>query len=201
MPWRPWSTRERLDVGTDDAGPACFDDISALVPARNEAMLIEETLHALGAQGAGLRVVVIDDQSDDDTAARARAAGAVEVIASAPLPEGWTRQVVGARAGLARDADALSSCWSTPTSCSRRAALHALRAQAGRSGAELASLVAEPRLRSFWERLLLPAFVYFFKLLYPFRLSNAGCRASPPPREAASSSSVAYSSGSAASGR
>jgi hypothetical protein len=45
-----------------------------------------------------------------------------------------------------------------------------------RGGAQLVSLMAEPHLRSFWERLLLPAFVYFFKLLYPFRLANSNAR-------------------------
>jgi len=35
------------------------------------------------------------------------------------------------------------------------------------------SLMAQPRMVSFWERLLMPAFVYFFKMLYPFRLSNS----------------------------
>jgi hopene-associated glycosyltransferase HpnB len=51
----------------------------------------------------------------------------------------------------------------------------ALTAQLAR-GFHLVSLTAEPRLASFWERLLLPAFVYFFRLLYPFRLSNGPSR-------------------------
>jgi hopene-associated glycosyltransferase HpnB len=97
------------------------------------------------------------------------------VLASTALPEGWTGKLWALEQGfratrtpwiLLVDADILLA----PGTVS------ALRAQLRRSGAQLASLVAEPRLHSFWERLLLPAFVYFFKLLYPFRLSNSGSR-------------------------
>ena len=172
-PWRPWSTRERLEPAADGGAPDVFDDVCALVPARDEALLIEDTVHALSAQG--VPVVVIDDQSADDTAARARRAGAAQVLASGPLPEGWTGKLWALEQGfhttrspwlLLVDADILLA----PGTVS------ALRAQLRRSGAQLASLVAEPGLHSVWERLLLPAFVYFFKLLYPFRLSNAGSR-------------------------
>jgi hopene-associated glycosyltransferase HpnB len=171
VPWRPWSTRERLDPAGEDAAPHRPDEITALVPARDEAPLIADSVRALAAQR--VRVVVIDDHSADDTAALARRAGAAEVLAGAPLPEGWTGKLWALEQGwrgvttpliLLVDADIVLA----PGTVS------ALRAQLRQSGAQLASLVAEPRLRSFWERLLLPAFVYFFKLLYPFGLSNAG---------------------------
>jgi hopene-associated glycosyltransferase HpnB len=170
VPWRPWSTRERLDPGSDGVTPDRPDQITALVPARDEAPLIAESVRALAAQGA--RVVVIDDHSADGTGAIARLACA-EVLEGAPLPEGWTGKMWALEQGWRRattplillvDADIVLA----PGTVS------ALRAQLRRSGAQLVSLVAEPRLRSFWERLLLPAFVYFFKLLYPFGLSNAG---------------------------
>jgi hopene-associated glycosyltransferase HpnB len=171
-PWRPWSTRERLDAAPDGVAPEASEDLCALVPARDEGPLIADTVRALGAQG--VHVVVIDDQSGDDTAALAARAGA-QVIASAPLPEGWTGKLWALEQGwratrapwlLLVDADILLA----------PGTVAALRAQAARGDAQLASLVAEPRMQSFWERLLLPAFVYFFKLLYPFALSNAGSR-------------------------
>jgi hopene-associated glycosyltransferase HpnB len=170
VPWRPWSTREHLDPADRAADRGDLDGISALVPARNEAALIGTTIRALAQQGAGLHILVIDDQSTDDTAMRAHGAGA-EVLASTSLPEGWTGKLWALEQGYRRttaayllllDADILLA----PGTVS------ALRAQLERGGVQLASLMAAPRLGSFWERLLLPAFVYFFKLLYPFRLAN-----------------------------
>src|SRR4029450_10912068 len=107
------------------------------------------------------------------TAALARRAGAAEVLAGAPLPEGWTGKLWALEQGWRRattplillvDADIVLA----PGTVS------ALRAQLRRSDAQLASLVAEPRLCSLWERLLPPPFAYFFNPLYPFGLSNAG---------------------------
>ena len=73
LPWRPWSTRERLESGP--APKPDLKDITVLIPARNEASGIGRTLTALEHQGPSLEVVVIDDQSEDDTAGVARAAG------------------------------------------------------------------------------------------------------------------------------
>ena len=68
-PWRPWSTRERLEVAAGAAaGPdPDLSDVTALVPARNEAKRIAATLRALASQGRGLRIVVVDDGSEDGT--------------------------------------------------------------------------------------------------------------------------------------
>jgi hopene-associated glycosyltransferase HpnB len=173
-PWRPWSTREHLAPEERIAGLCDLAEITALVPARNEAPLIGATLRALAMQGTGLQVLVIDDQSTDDTATCARHAGA-EVLASAPLPEGWTGKLWALEQGyrhvaspylLLLDADILLE----------PGTVRALRAQLERSGVQLASIMAAPRLRTFWERLLLPPFVYFFKLLYPFHLANGPSR-------------------------
>ena len=79
LPWRPWSTRERLEAR--DAA-ARLDDVTALIPARNEARTLPGVLRALAAQGEGLRAVVVDDQSSDGTAAAALSAwdGPIEVL-------------------------------------------------------------------------------------------------------------------------
>ena len=45
-----------------------LSDVTVLVPARNEAAVIERTLSALGNQGTGLQVILVDDQSSDETA-------------------------------------------------------------------------------------------------------------------------------------
>jgi hopene-associated glycosyltransferase HpnB len=177
VPWRPWSTRERLEAA-DGGAPVRTDDATALVPARDEAAFVATTLAGLRAQGAGLRTIVIDDQSADGTADVARAAGAT-VVSSAPLPAGWTGKLWALEQGLR----ATSTPWILLLDADIALApgtLAALRTQAQRAGAQLVSLAAQPRLAAFWERLLLPAFVYFFRLLYPFALSNG-----PSPRVAA----------------
>lgn len=141
--------------------------MTALVPARDEAPVIGTTIGALRAQGRGLRIVVIDDQSSDETASVARAAGA-EVISGGPLAEGWVgklwaleqgRLTVTTRHTLLVDAD-----------IELRPGVVAALLEKDRA---LVSLMAVLEMSNFWERLLIPAFVYFFKLLYPFRVSNS----------------------------
>ncbi len=180
LPWRPWSTHERLDAAPPRE-PADLSDITVLMPARNEAAVIGHTLEALASQGRDLSVIVIDDQSTDGTAAIARGVEGLNlrVIAGQPLPRGWSGKLWALEQGrmLARtplilllDADiALAP-----------GTLAALRAHLLDRRLQLVSLMAHLGMVTFWEKLLLPAFVYFFKMLYPFALAN-----SPNPRQAA----------------
>src|SRR5262245_42239119 len=76
LPHQPHRVRERLEAqagGADDLG-----SVTAIIPARDEAELIGRTIAALGSQGRGLEVVVVDDQSSDDT--RGAAERAVKAI-------------------------------------------------------------------------------------------------------------------------
>jgi hopene-associated glycosyltransferase HpnB len=170
-PWRPWSTRERLE----SAGEAPDTDLSAvtaLIPARDEAAVLPRTLAALAAQGRGLRAVVIDDQSQDGTADVARRFAGVEVVAGAPLPQGWSGKLWALEQGLRR----VRTPWVLLLDADIELApglLARVLEQQRRHDLHLVSLMADLRRTSFWDRLLLPAFVYYFKLLYPFALSNA----------------------------
>jgi hopene-associated glycosyltransferase HpnB len=172
-PHQPHRVRERLDADPD--APDDLSSVTVLVPARDEAELIGRTIAALGAQGRGLDVVVTDDQSSDDTrgvAARAAVPGmTLRVIAGQPLPQGWAGKLWALEQGLAAverpytlllDADIELGPRLVPT----------LLAAARERDATLVSLMAELRCATFWERLLSPAFVFFFKLLYPFAWSN-----------------------------
>jgi len=172
LPWRPWATRERLTLAPDGA-TARLDDTLALIPARDEAHHLPVTLAALAAQGEGLRVVLVDDQSRDATAEVAAAAGLSDlvVVHGRPLASGWSGKVWAQHQGeawlnrpytLLLDADVELA----PGTVS------ALRGMLDRRGAALASVLAAPHLASRWEYLLMPAFVFFFKLLYPFALAN-----------------------------
>lgn len=176
VPWRPWSTAERL-MATVSNGPADLSEVTVLIPARDEANHIAATVAAVRAQGVGHRIIVIDDQSTDGTAEAARCAGA-EVITGQPLAAGWTgklwaleqgrRQVVSPLI-LQLDADIELRPGVIPALLKRHA-----------SGYGLVSVMAMLPAISPIQKLLLPAYVWFFMLLYPFRLANG-----PSPRFAA----------------
>jgi cellulose synthase/poly-beta-1,6-N-acetylglucosamine synthase-like glycosyltransferase len=70
VPWRPWSTRECLQPGSEEAEMS-LRDVTVLIPARNESAVLKRTLLALGNQGNGLQVILVDDQSSDETASLA----------------------------------------------------------------------------------------------------------------------------------
>ncbi|WP_298136292.1 glycosyltransferase [Acidiferrobacter sp.] len=174
LPWQPWRTRERLEadpgVLAQDAGST---DVTVLMPARNEAAVIGRSLAGLRSQGMPLRVIVIDDGSTDDTGAVAARAGLADltILQAPPLPSGWTgklwaleqgRQAVTTPYVLLLDADIALEPGLVAT----------LREKARREHRALVSLMAAPAMSGFWDRWWMPAFIYFFKLLYPFRLAN-----------------------------
>ncbi len=168
LPGRPWGTRERLEAPDRPEG-ARLGDVTAVIPARDEAETIAGAVRSLRAQGQGLRILVVDDGSTDGTGELAREAGAgdVEVVRVESLPEDWQGKLWALEQGTKRvrtrylllmDADIELAPGLVP----------ALRDKLREGGYGLVSLMAELRMAAFWERLLLPAFVFFFKLLYPF---------------------------------
>lgn len=173
LPWRPWSTREALDAPSSVA-ESDLSDLTAVIPARNEAAGIEKALVGLHVQGHGLSIVLVDDRSTDATAAIAQAMGGenLRVINGQPLPEGWTGKLWALDQGyrhvntpltLLIDADIQLQPGILP------GMLEKLR----KDSLNFISLMAQLRMVSFWEKLLTPAFIYFFKMLYPFHLSNS----------------------------
>ncbi len=173
LPWRPWSTRERLETDPLREGDV-LDDVTVLIPARNEAGVISKTIESLTRQGPGLEILIVDDQSSDGTgeiAAQSNVAG-LRVISGAGLPEGWTGKVWAqfqAQPYLKRPLVLLLDADITLAP----GLIGTLRRELRARGVGLASLMAELAMEGFWQRLLLPAFVFFFKLLYPFHLSNS----------------------------
>jgi len=175
-----------LDDGAPEALPA-WPSVTAVVPARNEADCIAESIGSLARQDypGKFSIVLVDDDSDDGTAAMATAAAAefpaFELIRSRGMAPGWTGKLWALRQGieaaraaspppdyvLLTDADIVHS----PDS------VRSLVTRAERSGTVLTSLMAKLRCESFAERSHVPAFVYFFDMLYPFSWVNDRNRA------------------------
>ncbi len=168
LPWRPWGCAERLRAGAADVVPV--HDITVLIPARNEAAVIGETLSALMMAAPKVPVVLVDDQSTDGTAARARACGLrhLAVLPGTPPPPGWTGKLWALEQGLAQ----VATPWVLLLDADIRLAPGIVSAMLRKAaeGYALVSLCAQPCWKGLAARWLMPAFVYFFKLLYPFAL-------------------------------
>src|SRR5574337_1394060 len=168
--WRAWLCSERLEAGLSPrASPV---DFTVLIPARNEAAVIGETLRALAIAAPGVPVFVIDDQSGDTTASLARTSGLpnLTVITGTLPPPGWTGKVWALQQGIERVATPRVLLLDADIRLAP-GMLAPLQRKAD-EGFALASLCAEPCWDGLAARWLLPVFVYFFKLLYPFALAN-----------------------------
>ena len=177
-----WLTSEREERdGEKSAAPATWPRVTAVIPARNEADMLPLSLTSLVAQDypGEFSIVIVDDQSTDATAdiARAIAAGSareITIISGAPLPPAWTGKVWAMHQGIAAasvskpdyllltDADI---AYAPGTLSSLVKSSHA-------NGRAMTSVMAKLKCQSFAEKALVPAFIFFFKMLYPFRGVN-----------------------------
>jgi hopene-associated glycosyltransferase HpnB len=172
---RPPLTNERPPLA-DERAPS----VAAVIPARNEADVLPETLPTVVAQDyeGPFHVTLVDDQSEDGTSAAAQAAAAeagrpdrLTVLRGEVLPPGWAGKVWALAQGAERG-DLVDSAyvWFTDADIAHApGVLRALVEKAESEGWDLVSVMARLRVDSGWDRLLIPAFVYFFAKLYPFR--------------------------------
>ncbi|MGI4731138.1 MAG: glycosyltransferase, partial [Janthinobacterium lividum] len=174
-----WLARER-DAGMLPA-PATWPDVVAVVPARDEADVIARSIGSLLRQdySGRFRVVLVDDDSSDGTAAVAGGSGGgdrLTILPGAPLAAGWTGKLWAVHQGIAA---AGSPEWLWLTDADIEHAPDTLRSLVARGEAPgtngarvLVSLMARLRCDTLAERALIPAFVFFFQLLYPFARVN-----------------------------
>jgi hopene-associated glycosyltransferase HpnB len=178
-PWQPWRNRERFAADEWEVENTDLRQVTVLIPARNEAQFIGMALSALGEQGDGLAVILIDDRSDDGTAEVARRAAPencnLEIVAGTPLPSGWAGKMWALEQGLAQVKTPLVLLLDADIALAPGALPALIKAKQAK-GVALYSLMVALDMRGFWQALLMPAFVYFFKLLYPFHLSNGRSR-------------------------
>jgi hopene-associated glycosyltransferase HpnB len=182
--------RQTRDQGaTPKAAIGQYPTVWAVVPARNEAEVLPRSLASLLAQNypGNFAVVLVDDQSTDGSGdiARQVAQGIhrteqLQVISGKPLAAGWTGKLWAMEQGI---------CWAQQqveppdyflfTDADIEHSVHnlsQLTAKAEAENLDLTSLMVLLRCESPWEKLLIPAFVFFFQLLYPFAWVNDPAR-------------------------
>ena len=169
---RFWQAGPVLGASRPNRLPA----VAIVVPARDEASVIEATLRSLLAQDyAGrLQVCLVDDNSQDQTAVRARALldPRLTVVDGAPRPAGWSGKLWAIRQGVDYTDSAELIFLTDADIMHQPAHLSSLVAQLERADLDMVSEMVALACDSWAERLLVPAFVFFFQLLYPFAWVN-----------------------------
>ena len=174
LPWRPWSNQEVLDAMEGVNRDTALDEITVLIPARNEAEVIQHTLQSVIEQGPGLKIVLIDDNSEDATVEKTRQmwVSNLRVIQSAPLPPGWSGKLWALEQGRLQVTTPYTLLLDADIELAR-GVITALGEKMHREAVPFISLMAAPSMSGTWEKLLMPAFVHFFKVLYPFGRVNS----------------------------
>ncbi|MGW7258318.1 glycosyltransferase [Streptomyces sp. NPDC054834] len=171
-----WRTDVRLPPRRD---PETWPSVCVVVPARDEAAVLPASLPSLLAQDYPGRaeVFLVDDGSTDGTGELARELsrrhGGLPLTVDSPgePPAGWTGKLWAVRHGiaLARARDPEYLLLTDADIAHAPDSLRELVAAARTGGFDVVSQMARLRVESLWERLVVPAFVYFFAQLYPFR--------------------------------
>lgn len=159
--------------------------VISLTPARNEAALISESVSSVLSQSynGSFQSVLIDDSSHDDTSDIARKAAedleksdSLTIIQAPELVKGWSGKLWALQTGL----DHINGYESLPNYYWLSDAdiyhdpqtLARLVQQAEEKDASLVSLMVTLNCKGLWEKLIIPAFIYYFQMLYPFQAVN-----------------------------
>ncbi|MFD9814647.1 glycosyltransferase [Streptomyces sp. NPDC059080] len=175
-----WRTDVRMPARTE---PERWPSVAVVVPARDEAAVLPVSLPSLLAQKYPGRaeIFLVDDGSTDGTGALARALAAergglpLTVASPGAMEPGWTGKLWAVRQGIALArgrTDAEYLLLTDADIAHEPDSLRELVAAARSARLDLVSQMARLRVATFWERLIVPAFVYFFAQLYPFRWVN-----------------------------
>ncbi|MBR8840043.1 MAG: glycosyltransferase [Stigonema ocellatum SAG 48.90 = DSM 106950] len=182
-----WRTDQQLEMAETKLKD--LPAICAVIPARNEADLLPITLRSLLSQDypGSVTLFLVDDHSTDGTAEVAKDTAQalakdqqLEILAAKPLPPGWTGKLwaieQGIQAALTLDTTSREIpeyVLLTDADIEHDVAnVRRLVNKALQEDLDLVSVMVRLRCESFWEQLLIPAFVFFFQKLYPFRWVN-----------------------------
>ena len=177
-----WRADCRLSA-LSSAATSTYPRVRAIVPARNEAEAIAESLTSLLQQDypGEFSITLVDDNSSDRTSEIARntaeelgRSNRLNVLAGQPLAEGWKGKLWAMHQGIEASSDsAIDYFWFTDADIKHESYnLTRLVTKAETEDLDLVSLMVLLRCQNFWEKLLIPAFVFFFQLLYPFPWVN-----------------------------
>ncbi|HEX4569215.1 MAG TPA: glycosyltransferase [Dongiaceae bacterium] len=183
-----WRATERDDLSASRQPADAEAAVTAVIPARDEADAVGRAVSSLLSQRPALDVVLVDDQSSDGTAEAAGRAAAelgasdrLRVLSGRPLPGGWTGKLWALQQGidhvLSRSAPAEFLLLTDADIAYAPDSLAALVAEAKAEGLVLNSRMAKLCCTNPAERALIPAFIFFFQMLYPFAWVNQPTRA------------------------
>jgi hopene-associated glycosyltransferase HpnB len=169
---RFWQSGPALSVAQPLTNPA----VAAVVPARDEAPLIARTLGSVLAQDypGPFRVILVDDNSTDGTAEAAHTlrSSRLSILSAAPRPPGWAGKLWAVAQGITEAEEAEFLLLTDADIAHDPAHVVTLVAQAERHDLDLVSEMVTLSCATWPERALIPAFVFFFQLLYPFEWVN-----------------------------
>lgn len=164
-----WRSRPQLSAATPEECP----DVDILVPARDEAETIGAAIGSLLAQDyrGDFRVILIDDISTDGTAELAGSDLKLQIIRLDSKPAGWSGKLWALHQGIAASRSALVLLTDADI-VHEPEHLSSLVAKLQSARLDLVSEMVRLNCSSPAERMLVPAFVYFFQMLYPFAQVN-----------------------------
>ena len=164
-----WQSGPELAPMLPDNAPP----VAVVVPARDEAETIATSIGSLLAQDypGALRVVLVDDGSTDGTAEIAGRLPGLTIIPGSPRPAGWAGKLWALHQGIAATNEEFILLTDADIRHDPRH-IATLVAQADRHGLDMVSEMVALNCESLPERALVPAFVYFFQMLYPFAKVN-----------------------------
>ena len=177
-----WLSAERDDAVPP--APSAWPSVAAVIPARNEAASIGATIASLMRQDyrGRLAILLVDDESEDGTADVARSAASaaqhrhhLTVITGRKVPAGWTGKLWAMKQGIeAADTDgSVDYLLLTDADITHEPdSVRWLAGQAEARGLVLTSFMAKLRCQSLAERSHVPAFIFFFQMLFPFAWVN-----------------------------
>jgi hopene-associated glycosyltransferase HpnB len=179
-----WRVNHQLEANQDkDIDNNTLPTVCVIIPARNEADVIPVSLRSLLLQDypGKFTIFLVDDQSSDGTAHIAEGVAyaldktqQLQIVTSTSLPPGWTGKLWAMEQGL-QIASTLTPDYFLLTDADIEhdpSNLRRLVAKAEAQKLDLVSIMVRLRCQSFWEQLLIPAFVFFFQKLYPFSWVN-----------------------------
>ena len=177
-----WRVDQQLEVNKD-TNITTLPTVCVIVPARNEADVIPISLRSLLLQDypGNFTIFLVDDGSSDGTANFAQGVAyaldktqQLQIVSSTSLPTGWTGKLWAMEQGV-QTASELKPDYFLLTDADIEhdpSNLRRLVAKAETQKLDLVSIMVRLRCQSFWEQLLIPAFVFFFQKLYPFTWVN-----------------------------